>query len=155
MDMAKEVIQQRGPAVKKDDITAMRERIVKELAQESEGIDIKLGPGGVEEIEFYVQYLQLHYAEEFPDLLVQDTLSAVNRLAEKSLLEVREKDTLYSTYTYFRQVQTFLKLNEADVLTEGSDITGQAAKFMEHEPPEGFTDHLKMLRDNVLKVIYK
>jgi glutamate-ammonia-ligase adenylyltransferase len=133
----------------------MRERIVKELAQEAEGIDIKLGPGGVEEIEFYVQYLQLHYSGEYPDLLVQDTLSAVSRLAEKSLLEAREQDTLYTTYTYFRKLQTFLKLNEADVLAEGSDITGHAATFMEHEPPEGFTDHLKMLRDNVLKVVYK
>jgi glutamate-ammonia-ligase adenylyltransferase len=59
MGMASETLAARGPEVKASDIIQMRERIQRELSKETEGYDVKLGPGGIEEIEFVVQYMQL------------------------------------------------------------------------------------------------
>lgn len=153
INMAKDVILKRGHDVRKEDVTAMRERIIKEFTRESGGINIKICPGGVEEIEFQVQYLQLHNANEFPDILVQNTLSAINRLAKKGLLTPEEKDTLYSTYGYYRRLQTFLRLNEEDVISAGSDITGQAAAFMGHGSEKDFLEYLDAMRNKVLEVV--
>ncbi|MEK7698544.1 MAG: hypothetical protein AAB310_03100, partial [Nitrospirota bacterium] len=73
MKMAKEVILKRGIELEIENVKAMRERIIKELSHESKGIDIKLGPGGIEEIEFYIQWLQLRHARMAPEILVQET----------------------------------------------------------------------------------
>ena len=155
IDMAKEVILQRGRDIKKDDISGMRDRIIKELAHESKGIDIKLGPGGVGAIEFYVQLLQLRNAREFPEVLVQNTLSALNRLAKKGAIGLPEKETFYKSYEYYRRLQTFLRLNEEQVFAAGTDVTRLAAKFMGYGSEEEFLGHLGTLRQDVLKAIDK
>jgi glutamate-ammonia-ligase adenylyltransferase len=155
INMVKEVILQKGREIKKDDITSMRERIIKELSHESEGVDIKLGPGGIEEIEFYVQFLQLRHAQRSPEILVQNTLAAINRLAKKNILDSADKNTLFNAYGYFSQLQTFMRLNEEQVIAEQSDVTELSAKFMEHKSREEFLEHLRMLRDNVSAVVNK
>jgi glutamate-ammonia-ligase adenylyltransferase len=153
IEMAKGVILKRGCEVSRDDITAMREKIIKELSRESEGTDIKLGPGGIEEIEFFVQYLQLHHAHDFPEVLVQNTLAAIRRLAKKGLLRQEQRDTLYSTYGYYRKLQTFLRLNEEDVITADSELTGFASIFMGHKGKEEFLENLRTLRKKVMDIV--
>jgi glutamate-ammonia-ligase adenylyltransferase len=153
INMTKEVVLQRGANVQKDDIKAMRERIVNELSLESEGIDIKLGPGGVEEIEFYVQFLQLQYSQTYTDLLVQNTLIAIDRLADRGFIGTDERNILYETYKYFRKVQTFLRLNESSVIAQGENMTHLSARFMEHENGDEFIDYVKSLREKVMDVI--
>ncbi len=154
MYMAKEIIVQRGPDVPRNDIKAMRQRIITELSHEQKGIDIKLGPGGVEEIEFHVQFLQLKHAAEFPDILVQNTLAAIHRLAKNKVLRHSEKDTLYTTYQYYRKLQTFLRLNEVSVIENESDVADLAAAFMEHSSRKEFLDMVKTMRNSVLDIIH-
>ena len=59
LDMAKEILIAHGSSISAADVRGMRERIQKELSKETAGYDIKLGYGGLEELEFTVQYLQL------------------------------------------------------------------------------------------------
>ncbi|HDH34601.1 MAG TPA: hypothetical protein ENG88_04000, partial [Nitrospirae bacterium] len=155
INMAKEVILEKGRNIKKDDISAMRDRIIKELANESKGIDIKLGPGGVGAIEFYVQLLQLSNAREFPEILVQNTLTALSRLVKKGVVDLPGKNTFYKSYKYYRRLQTFLRLNEEHVVAGGTYVTGLAAKFMNHRSEDEFLKHLRTLRKDVLKAIDK
>ena len=118
-------------------------------------MDIKLGPGGVGAIEFYIQLLQLRNAREFPEILVQNTLTALSRLAKKGVVGPPGKDTFYKAYTYYRRLQTFLRLNEEQVIVGGSDVTGLAARFMGHKSEKGFLDYLGTLRKDVLIAIDK
>jgi glutamate-ammonia-ligase adenylyltransferase len=155
ISMAKDIILKKGKGIPGNDISEMRARIVKELSHESEGIDVKLGPGGIEEIEFHTQYLQLHYSEKFPDFLVQNTVAAVSRLAKKNILSSSDKDICTRAYEYFRKLETFQRLNEEQVITEGSDFTKLAATFMGHKSQEEFLTHLRMLREKVLKIVHK
>jgi glutamate-ammonia-ligase adenylyltransferase len=153
MEMARDVVMKRGTELKRDDIIAMRERIMKELSLESEGMDIKLGPGGIEEIEFYIQWLQLHHAREVPEILVQDTIAAAGRLAKKGVLGINDAQTLLSSYKYLRTLETFMRLNEEHVIAEDSGVTELAAIFMGHKDKEEFLEHLRKLRRMVLEVL--
>lgn len=153
IDMAKDVILERGHEVTRNEITAMRSKIIKELAGEAGRTDIKLCPGGVEEIEFHVQFLQLNNAKEFPEILVQNTLTAISRMAKKGLLSRAQRDTLSDTYGYYRKLQTFLRLNEEDVITEKSEIAELAASFMGHESENDFMERLEAMRRKVLEIV--
>jgi glutamate-ammonia-ligase adenylyltransferase len=151
--MAKDVILQKGSGVERADITAMREKIMKELSQESRGIDIKLGPGGIEEIEFFVQYLQLNHSKRHPEILVQSTALAIDRLAKIDVISASDRDVLKNAYEYFRKLETFLRLNEEQLMTAGSDVAGLSAQFMGYRTEEEFLEHIRTLRENVLEVI--
>ncbi len=155
INMAKEVILVRGSEVKKDDINDMRDRIVNELADESKGIDIKLGPGGIGAIEFYMQLLQLRSAREFPEVLVQNTLTAISRLVKKEVISPAEKDMFYKSYKYFRKIQTLLRLNEEKVIAEGTEVTALTSKLMKHKSQKEFLARLEKVRQDVLNAIEK
>lgn len=152
MEMAEDMILRRGPDIEKSEINSMRKRIIKELSHESRGIDIKLGPGGIEEIEFLIQFLQLHHAQSQPGILIQNSLLAIDRLAEKKILTVSDRDLLYNSYEYYRKLETFLRLNEEAVITEGSEVTELSAKFMGHSTEKEFLEYLKNLGKRVLSI---
>ncbi len=150
--MAQEAILRKGSAIKKEDIRATRKRIVHELSRESEGLDIKLGPGGIEEIEFFVQYLQLHHGKQFPDVLVQNTPAAIHRLAKRKVLADGEMHTLLHCYEYYRKLETFLRLNEKQFIAEGSDFIELSAKFMGQGTGKDLAGQVRKLRQGVLEV---
>lgn len=131
----------------------MRDRIVTELSQESKGPDVKLGPGGIEAIAFFIQFLQLHHAGESPEVLVQNTPSAIKRLAEKGIIENTAKETLMQAYGYYRRLESFLRLNEERVIIRDSKLAETASKFMGHKSRDEFLEHLEGLRKGVIQII--
>lgn len=153
LKMASSVLIQRGPKSSKKDIIEMREKIMRELSREAEGVDIKLGPGGIEEIEFYIQYLQLHNAKKYPDILLQNTASAIKRLGKRKILTTETKNVLLNAYAYFRKLETFMRVNDINTIAEGSDVTEIAGLFMEHGSTEEFLSYLRATRESVLAVI--
>jgi len=153
IDMAREVIYERSPEVSRADIQEMRERIQRELSREAEGIDLKLGPGGLEELEFFVQWLQLSNAREAPEVLVQNTSSAIKRLAKRGIITQEARGKLYAAYEYFRRLETFMKLNEERAVIKDNDTADLAAFFMGHESRDEFINHLRGLRGGVLDVM--
>ena len=155
MEMAKSVVRQRGGSIPRKYISAMRDRIIKELSHEPGGVDVKLGPGGIEEIEFFIQFLQLNHARSVPEVLVQNTPAAINRLTKKEILNVSDKDILTEAYEYFRKLETLMRLNEEQFISGDPDITGATAAFMGHRNTEDFMIYLRRLRERVLSVINK
>ncbi len=67
----------------------MRTRMIAERAARS-GLDLKLGRGGIADVEFAVQGLQLVAAPRHPELLVPSTRRALHRLARLGLLDGNE-----------------------------------------------------------------
>ncbi|MBN1558019.1 MAG: bifunctional [glutamate--ammonia ligase]-adenylyl-L-tyrosine phosphorylase/[glutamate--ammonia-ligase] adenylyltransferase, partial [Lentisphaerae bacterium] len=74
--------------------------------------DIKSGLGGIRDIEFLVQALQLVYAHEDPDLLTGHTLEALRRLARKGRLDPGVADSLAEDYSFLRRTEHFLQILE-------------------------------------------
>jgi glutamate-ammonia-ligase adenylyltransferase len=72
--------------------------------------NVKEGRGTIREIEFAVQFLQLLFGGERPDLRVRDTLTALDRLTAAGLLTLEEAATLGEQYRFFRSVEHRLQL---------------------------------------------
>ena len=153
MEMARDVLRERGRELTHVLLQQTRERIVSELSRESEGIDIKLGPGGMEDVEFHVQWLQLSSLRDNPSLMVQNTQAAIHRLIKAGLMDRRDGLTLSSLYDYYRKLKTFLRANGEKVVSERSPTAEVAAGFMGHESGEEMVDCLRGHREAALRII--
>ncbi|WP_333653298.1 bifunctional [glutamate--ammonia ligase]-adenylyl-L-tyrosine phosphorylase/[glutamate--ammonia-ligase] adenylyltransferase [Dissulfurispira sp.] len=132
MELRREVLMERGSEITASDIKKMRERIQKELSKEVPGTyDIKLGSGGLEELGFIIQYLQLKKCRDNPQILVQGTLDAVNRLDKSGILKNSDAIMLKETYMFYRTIETMLRLRNESLLKEGSTIVQSLANFMD------------------------
>ena len=67
--------------------------------------DVKLSRGGIREIEFTVQLLQVVRGGQFPELRTRPTLSALQKLARASLMPQATADALGRAYVFLRQVE--------------------------------------------------
>lgn len=72
--------------------------------------NVKLGRGGIREIEFLVQALQLLYGGDDPWLRERTTLKALFRLAERGYLPPELVRTLSGAYAYLRTVEHRLQI---------------------------------------------
>ncbi len=82
----------------------LKERIAKEAARQAER-DIKLGPGGIREVEFFTQALQMIYGGKFPGLRVRTTLWALSRLEKVGLVPPSEARALKEAYVFLRTLE--------------------------------------------------
>jgi glutamate-ammonia-ligase adenylyltransferase len=89
-----------------DELRHMKMRIENELldAQDIER-NTKLGVGGIREIEFFTQALQLVNGGYEPKLRGPSTLPALAELADHGFISAREKDNLIEAYRFLRQVE--------------------------------------------------
>ncbi|NGZ08554.1 MAG: hypothetical protein CV088_04085 [Nitrospira sp. LK70] len=72
--------------------------------------NVKLGTGGIREIEFFVQTIQILVGRKIPILLDRNTLGSLNRLAQKKLLSVEDRDALTAAYLFLRDVEHKLQM---------------------------------------------
>jgi glutamate-ammonia-ligase adenylyltransferase len=67
--------------------------------------DVKLSRGGIREIEFTVQLLQVVRAGHFPELRTRPTLSALPRLVRANLMSEQTAQALAQAYVFLRQIE--------------------------------------------------
>ncbi|MDP3049074.1 MAG: bifunctional [glutamate--ammonia ligase]-adenylyl-L-tyrosine phosphorylase/[glutamate--ammonia-ligase] adenylyltransferase [Thermodesulfovibrionales bacterium] len=138
LDMAKDILITHGRSVSASDMRGMRERIQKELSKETAGrdrlatsYDIKLGYGGLEELEFTVQYLQLKNCAQRPSLIVQNTLDAIKRLRLAGIINQSHAEAMKGAYIFYRTLESYLRLRERDILKKDDEnILIAAAEFL-------------------------
>jgi glutamate-ammonia-ligase adenylyltransferase len=71
----------------------------------SRGFNVKLGRGGIREIEFVAQALQLAHGGRDPWLHAPHTLISLGRLADRKLITERERAELSDAYVFLRTVE--------------------------------------------------
>ncbi len=76
----------------------------------TKGLDVKLGKGGIREIEFIAQALQLAYGGRDKWLRVPHTLISLGRLADRGLIEDRERTQLFDAYDFLRRLEHVLQM---------------------------------------------
>ncbi|MCH7903671.1 MAG: hypothetical protein IH944_03785 [Armatimonadetes bacterium] len=84
------------------------EDLLKMRLRMEEGVspnDIKLGSGGIRDVEFLVQILQMLSGQKHESVRVAPTLDAIDELAKASVLELRAARELRSGYVFLRQVE--------------------------------------------------
>ncbi|HEX5094204.1 MAG TPA: bifunctional [glutamate--ammonia ligase]-adenylyl-L-tyrosine phosphorylase/[glutamate--ammonia-ligase] adenylyltransferase [Burkholderiales bacterium] len=89
-------------------LAAMRRlhaEVRRDVARRDLAEHVKLGPGGIREIEFVVQALQLVRGGREPALAVRPTLEALARLAERKLLPAASARELSAAYDFLRRTE--------------------------------------------------
>ncbi len=93
-----------------EDIREMKLRIEAQLRRKP-GVNIKLGEGGIREIEFFVQTLQLINAGRHPRLRSPGTIEGLDLLQETGLLEAETAAGLREAYIFFRKTEHRIQIN--------------------------------------------
>jgi glutamate-ammonia-ligase adenylyltransferase len=74
------------------------------------GTDVKNGVGGIRDIEFLVQGLQLLHQRLSPEIVTGNTLSGLDRLEEAGILPEEIVATLREDYRFLRRIEHFLQV---------------------------------------------
>ncbi len=93
------------------EIDRLRRRMERELAREDGSrFDVKTGRGGLIDVEFLVQMLQLRFGHEHAALRQRDTLGAAAALRELHILGARDHRILVEGYAFLRRLGHRLRL---------------------------------------------
>jgi len=95
------------------EIAAVKDRIEKEIvgAEDLER-NVKLGRGGIREIEFVAQSLQILHAGRLPFLQTAQTLPCLAKLAQYQLLTEANAQQLDAAYRFLRNVEHRLQMED-------------------------------------------
>jgi glutamate-ammonia-ligase adenylyltransferase len=96
----------------------LRNRQVRELVPPGR-FNVKYSPGGLVEIEYAAQYLQILNGRQRPELRTPSTLEALDRLQQAGLLSASEHQLFAEAYVFWRQVADALRMvrgNARDLL---------------------------------------
>lgn len=93
------------------DVRAVKEMIDAKMADRGhERRNVKLGTGGIREIEFLVQTIQVLAGKRLPVLLDRSTLGALERFARRKLISAEKQDALTAAYIFLRDVEHKLQM---------------------------------------------
>ncbi|HPA44470.1 MAG TPA: hypothetical protein PK395_01800, partial [bacterium] len=90
----------------------MRRRMIQELPPDEQESDLKTGRGGIRDIEFIVQAVQMLYGGQYPEVRLAGTLQSLRRLYECGLLHSRDYEILRDGYRFLRRVEHRLQIDQ-------------------------------------------
>jgi len=89
----------------------LRGRMEHEIARETAALlNIKTGRGGMVDVEFITQYLQLLYGHAYAGLRIQNTVNLLECLRDEGLLAAEDAELLLSGYKFLRRLENKLRL---------------------------------------------
>ncbi len=91
-------------------IDAMRHRMEEERVKPGADLHLKLGSGGIVEVEFIVQYLQLLHGRNRKAVQEPNTLCVLDALHREGMLSVEEYQGLRESYRFLRMVENRLRI---------------------------------------------
>jgi glutamate-ammonia-ligase adenylyltransferase len=95
------------------EISRIKQRIEREVVDPGGApVNLKLAPGGIRDIEFVVQALQLVNGREVPKVRSHGTLPAIRLLEAAKLLETDEAQRLSHSYEILRRIENLLQIEE-------------------------------------------
>ncbi|NVJ99363.1 MAG: bifunctional [glutamine synthetase] adenylyltransferase/[glutamine synthetase]-adenylyl-L-tyrosine phosphorylase [Alphaproteobacteria bacterium] len=146
-----------------NDIAAIKNQINRHYGQSQgafRGYDVKLGYGGIREIEFFTQINQLLYAGRHPALRLRGTQEALDTLAMDQLIPSKTHKTLMQGYRYLRTLEHRIQMmNDEQTHTIPEDDTSfdRLTSFMGYDNAEAFeaevrhiTSEISAIYDSVL-----
>ena len=120
------------------DTQAMRRRVVAHIPARDAGRELKLGEGGLRDVEFSVQMLQLVHGRVDESLRVRATLPALKALVEGGYVGREDGKTLALAYRFLRvlehRIQLF-RLRRTHVLPEAEEDLRRIGRSLGYPGP--------------------
>ena len=96
-----------------EQLRSMKRQIDSRMADRNESrTNVKLGRGGIREIEFLIQLPQLLFGGRRPELQERNSLRALDRLRDAGLLDAESEALLREAYGYLRRVEHLLQMEQ-------------------------------------------
>ena len=117
-----------------------------------EGHNVKIGRGGIREIEFFAQTQQLIAGGRHPELRVRPTLEALAILAESNWITFEARDELTEAYGFLRGVEHRLQMvadEQTHTLPDSAEAMERFARFLGHADRASFARELLQRLDCV------
>ncbi len=95
-----------------ESLREMKRRIEREVTRKGMKANIKLGPGGIREVEFFGQIFQLIRGGVHVDYQQREILMVLQTLAEENNIPGYVKDELTAAYVFLRNVENRLQMEE-------------------------------------------
>ena len=133
---------------------ALHAEVRRDVARRELAGDVKLGPGGIREVEFVAQALQLIRGGRDAELTIRPTLEALSLLAGKSLLPEIAVRELSDAYRFLRNVEHRLQyLDDAQRhdLPESSEDRARIARMMNFQDWRSFEKEFNQHRGAVTR----
>ena len=92
------------------DVQAMRRRVIESIPDELRARELKLGPGGLRDIEFAVQLLQMVHGRTDESLRTRSTVASLDALAAGGYIGRADCHSLQESYAYMRLLEHRLQL---------------------------------------------
>ena len=131
----------------------IREHAAKRCAGHPERAnDVKMSRGGIREIEFTVQLLQVVRGGQFPELRTRRTVDALQRLANAGLMPQETADALARAYDFLRRVEhriQYLDDQQTHVLPTRDDDLAWIAQTLAYDSSCPFLHELDAHRELV------
>ena len=131
----------------------IREQAAKRCAGHPERAnDVKMSRGGIREIEFTVQLLQVVRGGQFPELRTRRTVDALQRVARASLMPQETADALTRAYDFLRRVEhriQYLDDQQTHVLPTRDDDLAWVAQTLGFDNACGLLGELDTHRELV------
>ena len=132
-------------------ISRLREKIEKDLSEEViKGKNVKLGYGGLADIEFSVQILQMMYGEKNKRLKETNTLLAVAQLDALGLIDHKDSENIKKSYLFLRNLECALRIQNISPMShlpKEQEKLLMLARFLNYSEKESIGTVKKFLSD--------
>lgn len=142
-----------------DEIAAMKVKIDLQLKSKkgAKGAErnIKLGSGGIREIEFVTQALQMLYGARYPELRSRSTLKALDAAVALGVLSAPHHRDLTEAYVFFRRLENRLQYHQGlqtHSLPENEErlaVLGRLMGLTDGDPAQALMDETQKRRKRV------
>ncbi len=141
-----------------DEIKSMKEKIDSNQKRKERGhFNVKLGKGGIREIEFFAQAIQLINGGKDTGIREKSSLKTLHCLRERKYITLEEEMNLKDAYIFLREVEHRLQIfhgRQTQSLPDKVESIEKVAKTLRFKdnPYETFTKKLETTTDNVHKI---
>lgn len=125
------------------DVRLAKQKIDRFHADGSRGFNVKLGRGGIREIEFIAQALQLAHGGRDAWLQAPHTLISLGRLADRGLIAERGRSELSDAYDFLRTVEHRLQMEhglQTHAVPDDAERRALLARRMHFAPPRALAE---------------
>ena len=136
----------------KAQILKMKENIERQIKDEE---NIKLSYGGIRDIEFSVQALQLLNGGRNENLRNGNTLCAINALNHAGFITNSEAVTLTNAYIFYRQIEHYLQLmnnRQTHLIPTEGELLQKMSAHLGFKNTNSFNNKITKTRDEIRKI---
>jgi glutamate-ammonia-ligase adenylyltransferase len=122
-----------------EDVQAMRRRVVDHIPTREAARQLKLGQGGLRDVEFAVQLLQLVHGRSDEAIRAPTTLSALTVLTRRGYVGREDGEAMHEAYTFLRTLEHRIQLRQlrrTHVVPDGAEALRRLGRSMGfHQEP--------------------